>query len=79
MKAMTNNAPISMSGVVSLDAQQTELLTTLGLDVPPMMTREQFVRLLAQADQVSASFSEGLAAHITREELARLRACFGVA
>lgn len=75
---MTNNAPISMSGVVSLDAQQTELLTTLGLDVPSMMTREQFVHLLTQADQVAASFAEGLVAHITREELARLRACFAV-
>lgn len=68
-----------MSGVISLDAQQTELLTTLGLEVPSMMTREQFVQLLAQAERIGDSFSEGLVARITREELARLRACFGVA
>lgn len=73
------NTPISMSGVISLDTKQTELLTTLGLEVPSMMTREHFVRLLSRADQIADSFSGGLVARVTREELTRLKACFGVA
>ncbi|NML45949.1 hypothetical protein HHL11_19525 [Ramlibacter sp. G-1-2-2] len=74
---MTSSTPISMSGVISLDTKQTELLTTLGLEVPTMMTREHFVQLLARADQIADSFSMDLVARITRAELAKLRASFG--
>lgn len=75
---MTSSTPISMSGVIALDERQTELLTTFGLAVPAMMTREQFLGLLAQAERIAEGFSEGLVARITNEELASLRACFGV-
>lgn len=45
---MTNTA-ISMSGLMSLDENQAELLQCLGFDVPTILTAEALIELVAKA------------------------------
>lgn len=70
--------PFSMSGLISLDAQQTEFLEALGLDVPPITTRDQLQVLVSTAEHVAASMSNDMIRGMTESTLADLKACFGL-
>lgn len=70
--------PFSMSGLFSLDAQQTEFLEALGLEVPPITTREQLQVLVSRAQHVAESMSNDMIRGMTESTLADLKACFGL-
>ena len=63
-----------MSGLVSLDTQQTEFLEMLGLTVSSPLTAPQVQALLDQAEAVQATMDNPMIAKMTRETLDTLKA-----
>lgn len=63
-----------MSGVLSLDTQQTEFLEMLDLTVASPLTAPQVQALLDQAEVVQASMHNPMIAKMTRETLDALKA-----
>lgn len=62
-----------MSGLVSLSSQDIELLETIGLAVPAMLSDESMAEALAQAEAIAEDMTFPLVRDITRQSLANLR------
>lgn len=65
-----------MSGLVTLDSQQTEFLTVLGLEVPAVMTHDQLRALVGSAEQIAGEMPNKMIRDMTQHTLSALKASF---